>query len=192
MKQRIKVMKKHFRKALGKDHKDFDQIVGKDIDHAIINSEHILGIINEDVSKPITLFAPNTTTDRLVKYKLTEVDKERRVDFDYALVTTLFFGAKRLYIHQTSLDIITGTSEYFLATEVAYKDITVVETAFGHVGDKDDISFAKVILGLSNGNEIELLLRVHYLTKDVTTEDLITKKERYILDTLKKAIRETK
>lgn len=192
MKHRIKIMKKHFRKTKGSDHKEYDQIVGKDIDHVISNSEHILGVVNEDVSKPITIVAPLTGTDRQVKYKLTNIDKERRVDFDYALISTIFFGAKRLYIHQTALDVITGSTEWYAATEVAYQDIMLVETTFGHTGHKSEISFAGVELGLANGDNLELLLRVHYSGNDVTSETLITPKERYILDTLKKAVRESK
>lgn len=193
MKKRNKLMKKHFKKTDGRENKKIEQVIASDTEEALKRAQIISGLEDVEFSNPIVIVTPNTNTDRKVRFRTTKVSGEVRVDYDYALLTTLYFGDKTLFYHQSSIDYLSGVVDEDNAIEVGYKNIVKVKTFVGYDDPKKPLlKMVNLTLSLDNGETIEIPLRNQYLFSDGSSAELLTEKEAYIIRAIKNAIRSVK
>lgn len=193
MKNRIKLMKKYFKKKNAHDnHKAFEFITA-DTNKAILRAKEIISFETEEYSEPITIVTPNTNEDNKVRFRVIHSEETTRVDYDSAVFTTIFFGARTLFIHKTTMDFIDGFIEEDVSKELAYEDIVCVGTFLGYDDPQDPLlSILNLSLNLVNGTSIDIPLRKHYLFNDNELAEILTEKEQYIVQTIKKSIRSMK
>lgn len=193
MKNRNKLMMKHFKKTNGHENRHMEELILADNENAIARAKEFVGIDNEEYSEPIVIVTPYTTTNRKVKFRTTKIDKTVRIDYDYALVNTIFLGERTLFYHQSAIDYLTGRVEKDLAIEVAYNDIVKTEVFIGYDNPaKPRLRVVLLNLSLVNGTVIDIPLRNHYLFESNLQLDLMNETEKYIINTIKKAIRTVK
>lgn len=193
MKKRNKLMKKHFKTTNGKENHKMEQLIKEDNEQAIERAKLVVSLENEGYSEPIVIVTPNTSTKRKVRFRTTKVDHTIRVDYDYALVTTLFLGGRSLFYHQSSIDYLIGAVESDVAYEVGYTDIVKVETFIGYDNPNNPkLRVVMLTLGLANATTITIPLRNHYIFDKTEKNEILTEKEQYIIHTIKKAIRTVK
>lgn len=195
MKNRIKMMGKHFKKNNIKPNAAVEELINLDNDNALLRARTLSGVLEDELSNPIVIITPNTNTKRNVRFKTThlEHDDTFEVEYDYSLVTTLLLGNKTLFYHQSAIDYITGRVENDLSLEIAYKDIISTKIIIGNDSvSKPTMSVVKLELLATNQLTLEIPLRNTYLKDNVLEDELLSHKEEAIIKTIKQAIRNSK
>ena len=72
-----------------------EQLIKEDNEQAIERAKLVVSLRKMKLFlNQLLLVTPNTSTKRKVRFRTTKVDHTIRVDYDYALVTTLFLGGR--------------------------------------------------------------------------------------------------
>jgi len=189
MKKIRKIVNKHFKKSTGKLNKEVTNVINNDIEDALKRADLLLA--DNKVSEPIIIKTADTTHEN-VRFRLTKRERhEFDVEFDHTLLTVLYFGANDLTYYQTSINHVTGHVFEDVLGVVKYKDI--VNNEFMITNDYDEkldttISKLNVLLSLKDGDTINLTLRNHHEYNEDKYPNLLTTDEKYVIDTLKRAI----
>lgn len=188
MKNRKKLMDKHFKKNTGKPDDKVTEIINEDIDQALIRANMLIG--DKTISEPIIIKTADTEFEN-VRFKLSKEDDDFNVEYDKSLVTALYLGAHDLTFFQTKIDHTTGHVGQDALAVVKYRDIVNNELFITNdYNEKLDTVVSKVIIELSlkDGDMLVISLRNHHEFTNDKYPNILTDDERYVVDTLKKAI----
>lgn len=195
MKNRIKLMKKYFKSKSVEEKELVTQYFEEDIQSVLDRAPILLGVLEEGVSKPLIIVTPNAFYEGgNIRFKVVRVSKdEHRIDFDQALVTSIYLTTESLYYHQASINHNNGLIDFDIAGELNLFDVTHIETILDYDNPVNPrISKLILRLNLVDGSDIEFYLRHHFLHEEYQLDSLITEDEAYIIDTIKTAIRNSK
>jgi hypothetical protein len=193
-KKRARWMRKYFKRFLGREKGDLEEILQKDFQIAIERAHQLLSIKPEDYQneQPVLITVPDSFTkyDK-VTYRLdTKSNGNATLHYDQSLVTTLFFGQESLFYHQCNIDHRDGRFAMDIAGEFRYFDVVHVETAIKYDDeDKPKYLILDLEVSLTDGTIIPIHLRNHRLHDTYELPGLLTDQEKLVLETLKKHIR---
>lgn len=190
MKERIKLMKKYFKKKKGVHLEEATNLINNDLNNALERAKTL--IVTKDVSEPFVLRGPNLYNEDL-KYRLNKDNKEDEFDVDYnnSLITIIFLGKTKLYYYQSEIDHVNGLVNEELSGEVKYSNILNTEFEIDNQVDQKYnpiISVVNLVLTLDNEAELVFNLRNHYEFNDEKYPNVLTDNEKYIAKTIKAAI----
>ncbi|WP_026391814.1 hypothetical protein [Haploplasma modicum] len=190
MNNRIKVMKKHFGKISGEVDEAATKIIEEDLLIAGNRAKQLLDLENLEVSKPFVVRTASNFNHK-TKYRINLLNDAQHLDYDQSLVTTIFLGTKALYYHGVIVNHQDGKIYNDVAGEVRYNDVTHVEVVIDSSESRSKVNVITVelILNLINGTSLVFNLRTHYLYHESEYPELLLEKERYIINTIKEAIR---
>lgn len=189
MKKRIKLVNKYFQKNKVKPNEEVNELLNEDIEKAVERAKAFIG--SKKVSKPIILRTPNLNHNNL-KFKLTKTDEseEFEVEYNNTLLTVIFLGENDLNYHQIEIDHVTGHLGDDIIGEVKYDEISNTELVITNTQENKNTTLSKVSFDMhlrSNGT-LSFELRNHYAYDEDKYLNVLTEKEQYIVDTLKRAI----
>lgn len=194
MKKRIKLMKKYFKKKQGHESKHALEFIEADIDAALLRANALIGVDEEVLSEPLIISSPDSLSrDSKVKYRITINKDGNRIDYDQALITSIYLSNESLFYHETKVDHITGLVSYDIAGELNLFDILHIETIIEYeqlMNYKTYKVFLK--LNLVDGNDLAFFLRQQFIYDGVEEEGILTEDESYIIKTIKQAVRLSK
>lgn len=190
MKNRNKIMKKHFGKISGKIEEKAKLIIEEDLIKAGNRARQLLDLENLVVSNPLIVRTASNFNHK-TKYRINLLKDSSHLDYDQSLVTTIFLGTKELYYHEVLVNHQDGKISNDVAGEVSYKDITHVEVVIdsNEARSKVNVITVELILNLINGTSLVFNLRTHYLYNESEYPELLLEEERYVVNTIKEAIR---
>ncbi|VEU80896.1 hypothetical protein [Haploplasma axanthum] len=190
MENRIKIMKKYFRKLKGKENNKVEGLINETTTRALERAKKVLCIENHKVSKPLVISAPNLNHSSKLKFRVTEVNKEHRIDYNNAILTTIFFDENTLFYHKAEVNYITGHVDVDFAGVIKLNDIKHLQVKIDYDDPKEPkVSNLTLRLDLTGGNSIAFSLRDHFLFDGYNYPDVLTEKERLVIQTIQKAIR---
>lgn len=189
MKNRIKLMKKYFKKKKGPHNEEANTFVNNDLNLAVNRAKALL--INEEVSEPFVLRGPNLYNGD-IKYRLNQNDKNDKfvVDYNDTLLTVIFLGAKKLHYYQAEIDHTNGNIDEEVSGEIKYENIlsTEIEIDNNVSNNLPLLSVVNLVLTLENETEVVFNLRNHYNFDESNYPEVLTETEKYIAKTIKEAI----
>ncbi|MDY0278079.1 MAG: hypothetical protein RBQ97_08340 [Acholeplasma sp.] len=191
MKNRVKVLKKYFRKLRGVKNEAVETFIQETTEEALLRSKKLLCLVDTKISNPIVISTPNTEGRNDIKFRITKMeDGSYRVDYDHAVLTTLFLSSQGLFYHQAIVNYYSGKVTADLTGEIDLCDISHVQTELT-CQDKEDPKYSSLVLKLHivDGSSILIPLRKHYMYDGYQYPEVLTEKERYIIETIKTAIR---
>ena len=139
------------------------------------------------VSTPVEVVSPELYPGRnTIVYRY--VKKVNKIYYSQSSYNWLLFGKETLFHYRASINHIYGLVGYELAEEIKYSDIVNVKTIVGKTNNTETLTLS---LGVSNGDNIDILLRnIPNQMSDQTRQ--LSEAEAGIINTVRKAIRENK
>lgn len=194
MKNRIKLMKNYFKKDSGKENDKALEFIQADIEAALVRAKALSNVEDDNLSQPLIISTPDSfSTDKKVKYRVITGEEDNYVNYDKALITSVYLSNQVLYYHETTVDHITGLVSYDVAGELNLFDVLHMETIVEYdevMGHKTFRVYLK--LNLVDGNSMTLHLRQHFMQDGAAIKELLGKDEEYIIKTIKQAVRLSK
>lgn len=195
MKKRIKVMKKYFNKKSGQVNEQIEQFFEEIHSSNKLRSAVLLGIENENVSKPLVITTPNLSKESSLKYHVANLGENKfDVQYNYAIINTIYFGETTMFYHQASVSFLSGKVEEDFTGEISLYDVVQVQTSLTYDTKNKDLKVTELslILNLIDGDEIVFPLRRHYMSDGYNYPEILTEKENYVVNTIKNAVRSLK
>jgi hypothetical protein len=108
---------------------DFDHLIQKDYDQALIRAKHVLGLSDQDVNEysPIIVSLPEIFYPGS-KLKIKMGKKNDHLRYNQSRVSILLFGEKQLYYYTALVDHIQSAISDDYTVEIPYQAIVSVET----------------------------------------------------------------
>jgi|GEM_PF-4275518 len=191
MSERIKTMKNYFDKLSSKKDNKIEDLINDTTTKVLQRAKKILCITNHKVSEPLMISSPNFKDMKNLKFKSTKLENGYRIDYNFAVLTSIFFDEKTLFYHKAEVDYITGEADVDLAGQVKLKDIVHMEVKSSYDNTRGEVKVSNLTLKLDlvGGFSINFVLRDHFLFADNPLEGVLTSKERQIIQTIQAAIR---
>ncbi|MFU8793087.1 MAG: hypothetical protein ACNA7K_03595 [Acholeplasmataceae bacterium] len=193
-KNRTRWAKKYFKKNTGKAKQDFHLTIKEDYERAMERACELLSINRQQAAhfSPVIITIPDAFGKHdTVSYRL-DINKDGSTTliYDHSLVTILMFSEHSLLYYQSHINHETGQIGYDITGEIKHFDIVFVETELTFDDhEKPKYSRLDVKLNLVNGQNIKLHLRNHRLTPEYPMEQLLTDKEKQVIQLIKKSVR---
>lgn len=189
MKKRIKLMNKFFSKNKVKPNEEVTQFINEDIENAVLRAKTFIG--SKKVAKPLVLITPNVNHPKL-KFVLTKTKEDEEFDVVYnnTLLTIIFLGEKDLNYHQLLINHTSGDISDDIIGEVKYDNISNTELEITNTQENKGTTLSTVTfdLHLVGNGTLSFDLRNHYAFDEERYLNILTEKEQYVVDTLKRAI----
>lgn len=195
MKKRIKVMKKYFNKKSGLVNEKIKQFFQEIDNNNQLRANKLLGIEDENVSKPLIITTPNLSKASNLKYRIADLGNNKfDVQYNHAIINTIYFGETTIFYHQSAVNFLSGKIEEDFTGEVSLYDIVQVQTslAFDSKNEEQKVTELSLYLNLIDGDQIVFPLRRHFVIDGYDYPEILTEKENYVINTIKKAVRTLK
>lgn len=194
MKQRTKLMKKYFKKRSGQEDHSVQSLLAETMQEAQKRAKKLLCIEDVKVSKPLVISMPDLGKGRKLQYRITKLENDQYiVHYNYAVFSTIYFSEDTLFYHNAIVNNLTGKVDADITGEISLYDIIHIETSLTYdTYNGTPSSLLTLTLNLVDGDHISFPIRKHILLDDYTYPELLTKEERYVIETIKKAVRSVK
>jgi hypothetical protein len=192
--KRSRWAKNYFKRDTGKSTEDFHTIIKDDYEHAMERACSLLAINRQQAARfsPVIITIPDAFgKNDVVSYRLDiNADGTTTLLYDHSLVTILMFTESSLLYYQSHINHETGQIGYDITGEIKFFDIVFVESELSYDDiDKPKYSRLDLRLNLVNGQKIKIHLRNHRLSPEYPMDQLLTDKEKQVIQLIKQSIR---
>ncbi len=195
LKNRDRWVTKYFKKSLGQSDEKYEGFVDGDYEKAISRSLQLSSLEKKDYRSSVLIAIPAPFKENGdVKFRFDhKYDGTFTLNYNQALITILFFGAKSLFYYKVKMDHHTGNVKDDLTGEFNFADVVHLKTELRHENiNRHQHLVLDIIISLSNGENISVNLRNHRIHANYNLTTLLTETETKTLDLIKKKVRDAK